>query len=103
MKITKIIVSAFLLLLLPMVARAQSYIKTINDGWTFSKDQVHWTPVALPHTWNTDAYSTRDYKQGKYFYKRTLRLPSAVSAEQSGQTILSNNRYFLKLEAASKT
>lgn len=103
MKITKNMVFASFLLLLPMAAGARSTVKSINDGWMFSGDSVHWTPVSLPHTWNTDAYFTRDYKQGKCFYKRALRTPSLSSAKQSGQTNLSNNRYFLKLEAASKT
>lgn len=103
MKITKNMFFASFLLLLPMVAGARSTVKSINDGWMFSGDSVHWTPVSLPHTWNTDAYFTHDYKQGKCFYKRALRMPSLNSAKQSGQTNLSNNRYFLKLEAASKT
>lgn len=103
MKITKNMVFASFLLLLPMAAGARSTVKSINDGWMFSGDSVHWTPVSLPHTWNTDAYFTRDYKQGKCFYKRALRMPPLNSAKQGGQTNLSNNRYFLKLEAASKT
>lgn len=68
---------------------AQSAIQSLNDGWVFSEDNQHWQAVALPHTWNTDAYSTRDYKQGKCYYKRKLQT--------------TNKRHFLKLEAAYKT
>lgn len=68
---------------------AQSAVRSLNDGWVFSEDNQHWQAVALPHTWNTDAYSTRDYKQGMRYYKRKLQI--------------TNKRHFLKLEAAYKT
>ena len=38
---------------------------TINDGWTFEKQ-----PVNLPHTWNTDAYTKKDYLKGCFTYER---------------------------------
>lgn len=68
---------------------AQSAVQSLNDGWVFSEDNQHWQAVALPHTWNTDAYSNRNYKQGMCYYKRKLQT--------------TNKRHFLKLEAAYKT
>ncbi len=100
MKYHRIFTFIFLLTIVGTAAMAQSVIQSLNDGWVFSEDNAHWEAVSLPHTWNTDAYSTRNYKQGRYFYKRMLRLPGMVSGEDAKTT---NKRYFLKLEAASKT
>lgn len=37
----------------------------INDGWTFAfADDTAHVAVSLPHTWNADACSTRDYPIG---------------------------------------
>lgn len=48
----------------------------INDGWLFSS-MAHPQPVQvhLPHSWNVDAYSVKDYYRGKGHYSRSLRLP----------------------------
>lgn len=100
MKVSTIIASIFLTTLVRTVAFAQSATHSLNDGWVFSEDNKHWQAVSLPHTWNTDAYTTRDYKQGKYSYKRTLRLPITTNKRENKQT---DRRYFLKLEGASKT
>ncbi len=75
-----------------LTAWAQSSVQPLNDGWSFSTDSIHWQAAALPHTWNTDAYTTRDYRQGKCFYRRTLKRPLAA-----------DGRCFLKVEAAFKT
>lgn len=100
MKINKLIASIFLTTIVGTGAFAQSAIRSLNDGWLFSEDNKHWQAVNLPHTWNTDAYVSRDYKQGRYSYKRTLRVPMQNKDKQTNST---NMRYFLKLEAASKT
>ena len=97
MRITRFLTSLFLTTIVEAGAFAQTAVQTLNDGWTFSADNRHWQAVALPHTWNTDAYTTSQYFQGKCFYKRTLRLPINTANKQT------NLRYFLKLEAASKT
>ncbi len=97
MRINRIISSIFLATFVEAGAFAQTAVQTLNDGWTFSADNNHWQAVALPHTWNTDAYTTSQYLQGKCSYKRTLRLPLNTANKQT------NLRYFLKLEAASKT
>ncbi len=100
MKVNRIIASIFLMVVVGTVAFAQSAVRSLNDGWLFSEDNKHWQAISLPHTWSTDAYVTRDYKQGKYSYKRTLRVPVRTDDKQ---TNLTDMRYFLKLEAASKT
>lgn len=104
MNLNRIFASIFLSTVVGTAVMAQSAIKSLNDGWLFSEDNAHWQAVALPHTWNTDAYSTREYKQGKCYYKRILHLPMLADGEYTahGEQI-TNKRYFLKLEAASKT
>ena len=97
MRINRFLTSLFLTTVVEAGAFAQTAVQTLNDGWTFSADNHHWQAVALPHTWNTDAYATSQYLQGKCSYKRTLRLPINAANKQT------NLRYFLKLEAASKT
>ena len=92
MKMKRLVATIFLATTLGGGVFAQSITQSLNDGWSFSDNQVKWKAVALPHTWNTDAYETSAYKQGKCSYKRILRLP-----------IETNKRYFLKLEAANKT
>lgn len=92
-----------LLLFCSIAALAQREMHTINDGWRFFRgdcpeaaqptwDDSRWTAVHLPHTWNTDAYETKDYYQGKGWYRRALDIP----AEWNGKQV------FLKLDAASK-
>lgn len=72
---------------------AQREAKTINDNWEFKKPQdSKWTSVNLPHTYNLDAYQSKDYYQGKVTYRRILTLPEVESGR----------RYFLKIDAASK-
>ncbi len=74
-------------------ALAQREAKTINDNWEFKKPQnQQWVSVNLPHTYNLDAYQVREYYQGKAQYRRILTLPE----------VKSSNRYFLKIDAASK-
>lgn len=82
---------------------AQHETCTINDGWKFLKadcvtapdiapDNGKWEDVHLPHTWNTDAYTDKDYYRGVCWYRRTLNLPSTWNGKQ----------VFLKIDAASK-
>lgn len=48
----------------------------INDGWLFHTPALqHPLPVHLPHSWNADAYYSKDYYRGEGVYTRTLRLP----------------------------
>ena len=68
---------------------------TINDGWrfTFAGDTAA-TQVHLPHSWNGDAYSTRNYRRGAGSYERELHIPARLAGE----------RIYLKLDgAASKS
>lgn len=87
--------------LFPAYAQRQS--QTINDSWKFLRkecpaaadsafDDHNWADIHLPHTWNTDAYTEKDYYRGTGWYRRTLRLPQEWQGKQ----------LFLKLEAASK-
>ena len=41
--------------------------QTINDGWSFEGQRIK-----LPHTWNTDAYTVKDYRQGCFTYERSF-------------------------------
>ena len=92
-----------LCLTLATPAWAQRESKTINNGWRFLKgecaqaadsafDDTRWEPVSLPHTWNTDAYTVRNYYQGPAWYRREVNIPY----EWDGK------RIFLHLEGVSK-
>lgn len=60
---------------MPVAARQYS---TINDGWTYTAaGQAAGQQVHLPHTWNTDAYTTRHYRRGAARYTRPLHIDSA--------------------------
>ena len=83
--------------LLPFIgllcAQAQRDTKTINDGWFFRKASTeNWQPVNVPHTYNLDAYSQRNYYMGKAFYQKSFVLPEVPQGK----------RCFLKIDAASK-
>lgn len=73
---------------------AQRETKTINDGWEFSNSELADNPIIvnLPHTWNTDAYTFRDYKKGRMKYSRYLVLPEKWR----------NKQLYITFEAASK-
>lgn len=84
-------------------AQAQRESKTLNDGWKFRKgectaaadsafDDRSWASVHLPHTWNTDAYTEKNYYRGAGWYRRQLSLPQGWKEKQ----------VFLRLDAASK-
>ncbi len=86
------------LLLLPPVQHtiAQREMSTINSGWTFAKgerpDKSEYMPVAIPHTWNTDAYTIKKYDRGIAWYQKTLPLPQQWKDKQ----------LFLRFEAVSQ-
>ncbi len=84
--------------------QAQRESKTINDGWKFLKGEAttasdslyndsNWETVHIPHTWNTDAYTDKDYYKGICWYRKSFTLPQAWKDKQ----------LFLKFDAASKT
>jgi glycoside hydrolase family 2 protein len=86
-----------------MTAGAQRESKTINDGWKFLREDCPaatdsafndngWTSVHLPHTWNSDAYASKEYYQGVGWYRRNITVPSHWAGKQ----------VFLRLDAASK-
>lgn len=79
----------FAILWLCLSASAQRTVVSIDDNWTFQDNQV----INLPHTWNTDAYHRADYDQGEKKYTRVLTLGKP----------LGNRRYYLKIDAASKS
>ena len=93
-----VIISLFVL---PPV-HAQRQTQTINDSWKFLKgectaaadsafDDSKWTSIHLPHTWNTDAYTEKDYYRGTGWYRRQLTLPQGWKVKQ----------IILRLDAAS--
>ena len=82
---------------------AQRETQTINDSWKFLKgecaaasdsafDDSQWSSIHLPHTWNTDAYTEKDYYRGTGWYRRPVHIPGSWEGKQ----------IFLKLDAASK-
>ncbi|TGY09692.1 glycoside hydrolase family 2 TIM barrel-domain containing protein [Bacteroides muris (ex Afrizal et al. 2022)] len=90
-------------ILAPSSLYAQREIQTINDSWKFRKGECtaaldstfkddEWEDIYLPHTWNTDAYTEKDYYRGMGWYRRQIILPQDWIGKQ----------VFLKLDAASK-
>lgn len=65
---------------------------SINDSWKFSSpNDSSISAVHLPHSWNSDAYSTRNYLRGKCIYTHTLHIPAN----------LKNKRIFLRTDGAA--
>lgn len=83
--------------------QAQRISRTLNDSWQFRKgvpaaspaelpEDEAWETVNLPHTWNTDAYTAKEYYRGTGWYRRPLDLPQQWQGK----------RIFLHTEGASK-
>lgn len=64
---------------------AQRQSKTINDGWRFIKQDVtqaqdisyddsKWEKISIPHSWNSDAYVTKNYYRGTGWYRKDFIL-----------------------------
>ena len=67
-------------------------IRSINDGWKFSyAGDTSSVKVRLPHSWNGDAYSRRDYRRGEGTYMRSLALPAGFEGK----------RVYLKFDGAA--
>lgn len=82
-----------ILTLSALTLSAQKTIESINDGWSFRfPDKTEWTSVSIPHTFNSDAYITKDYYKGKGEYLRNLKI----------NDLDRDKRYFLKFDAANK-
>lgn len=85
--ITSSMPSAILLslaIISPTQFTAQAYqSSSINDGWTFSyQNDTAATPIHLPHSWNSDAYHTRQYKRGTGTYTKTLQIPQNLQGRK---------------------
>lgn len=91
----------FAVMAMPVVA--QRDVRTLNDSWKFQKgecaaaqdsayDDSGWSAVHLPHTWNTDAYTVKEYYRGCGWYRRSVTLPEGWKGK----------RIFLKLDGTSK-
>ena len=63
-------------------------IQSFNDGWYYAayddnrlqevqRHEEGWQQVHLPHIWNTDAYSTRNYRRASSWYKKEFRTDAA--------------------------
>lgn len=84
--------ACFLILSVLSVA-ARRTVESINDGWSFRYiDDTEWTSVAVPHTYNYDAYRTMNYYKGKAQYHLKLPMPE----------IDKSRRYFIKFDAVNK-
>ena len=74
-------------------AFAQRSEKTINSGWMFKLDaDKSFAWVNVPHTYNLDAYTVRNYYRGKAEYRKTLSIPD-YDADKC---------YYLRFDAVSK-
>ena len=50
-----------------LFSESNAQFKTLNDGWSFEGQ-----PVNMPHTWNADSYTVKDYRKGCFTYERQL-------------------------------
>ena len=61
------------------VVNAGRVVQSFNDGWYYAacddnrlqevqRHEEGWQQVHLPHTWNADAYSTRNYRRASSWY-----------------------------------
>lgn len=67
-------------------------ITSINHGWKFRSERDSlFEKINIPHSWNKDAYTTKNYFRGKGIYQRPLTVNAADD----------NRRYFLKLDGAA--
>ncbi len=94
MKIEFVVKIWLFILLFSMIGKVTSAHETItmNDGWRFryGTDSVA-VPVHLPHSWNGDAYHSRDYKRGSGEYTKQIRVPSNFNGK----------RLYLKFDGAA--
>lgn len=85
------------------IAYSGRTIQSFNDGWYYSeidetdlskvsKPEVEWQSVHLPHTWNLDAYSTRNYRRASSWYMKDFY----VDGSHLGDT-----RYVLRFDAVN--
>lgn len=89
----RLMITAGLCVGFTLALSAQKTVRSLNDGWSFRyPDREEWTSVAIPHTYNSDAYQTKNYYKGPGEYLLDLRMPE----------IDSTRRYFLKFDAANK-
>lgn len=70
------------------VVNAGRVVQSFNDGWYYAacddnrlqevqRHEEGWQQVHLPHTWNADAYSTRNYRRASSWYKKEFRTDAA--------------------------
>lgn len=90
-RISKIFITSLTALAIALPAAARE-IHLINDGWTYKSDtDTAAVRVRLPHTWNANAYSTRDYRRGRGIYTRQLAIPPSAAGQ----------RVYLKFDGAA--
>ncbi len=55
-----------------------------NDNWSFTKDNINWEPVTLPHTWNSiDGMDGKgEYHRGQCCYINQLATPTLRKGER---------------------
>ena len=95
--------TAIVALLMATMVQAQTEKMSINDSWRFHLGDVaaagtvgfqdtDWDHINLPHTWNTDAYTVRNYHQGIGWYRKVLQVPQRWQGK----------RIYLYFESAGK-
>ncbi|WP_022824935.1 glycoside hydrolase family 2 TIM barrel-domain containing protein [Hymenobacter norwichensis] len=105
MKKARLIILAFLWVLLVPTAIAQRITQSINTSWLFAKaagqefadavaPTIGWENVTIPHTWNaTDVLDDEPgYYRGVGWYKKTLHVPAEWQ----------NRRLYLYFEGANQ-
>lgn len=99
---TRFITTLGCLILLSLSMHAQRDIKTINDGWRFIREDIknasqysfddsRWSVVSVPHSWNSDSYTDKQYYRGVGWYRKNIYLSEQYN----------NRQIFIRFDAAN--
>lgn len=90
------------LFLFSLTMHAQRDIKTINDGWRFIREDIRdasrysfddsrWSVVSVPHSWNSDSYTNKQYYRGVGWYRKNIYMSEKYN----------NRQIFIRFDAAN--
>lgn len=64
------------------IVAANRITTSINDRWQFKFENLSEETIDLPHTWNTDAYTIKNYRQGTGVYTKTIFVDKSLKGKQ---------------------
>lgn len=80
---SSVFLPAIIIFLSSFMSATALELTSINEGWQFIPDNTSiQEQVNLPHTWNGDAYTTRDYHRGAGIIPAKFSYPDARGAKE---------------------